>query len=120
MSWPVVIKNDDGIRPAGNPDECFYCQRKIGEEHSRECVTITKLVKVRYIYEIEIPVPNYWSSEDIEFHRNESSWCADNSFDEIEAYIGDNCACKCFKAEFVSDVDTTPRQAPPHSAAIVK
>lgn len=24
-SWPLVLENDDGIRPAGDSDRCFYC-----------------------------------------------------------------------------------------------
>ena len=27
-SCPLVDPKDDGIRPAGKPDECFYCNRK--------------------------------------------------------------------------------------------
>ena len=113
MDWPVVIENDDGIRPAGEPDQCFLCSQKIGQPHSRDCVTITKVVKVRYTFEIEIEVPHSWSKENVEFHRNKSGWCADSAFDEIEEYIGNVCACGCFSAEFVEDIDTTPKQKPP-------
>lgn len=28
---PIVKKDDTGIRPAGKPDECFYCHSKVGE-----------------------------------------------------------------------------------------
>ena len=109
--WPVVLENDDGIRPAGEPDKCFfYCGQKVGQPHGRDCVTITKIVKVRYTFEVDIEVPHFWGSGDIEDHRNESSWCADNAFDEIDAYVGDACACGCFSAKFVSEVDATPRQ----------
>ena len=28
----------DSIRPAGKDDECFYCNRLIGQEHTDKCV----------------------------------------------------------------------------------
>ena len=27
MNWPTVHEKDDGIRPAGRPDQCFYCKQ---------------------------------------------------------------------------------------------
>jgi hypothetical protein len=36
MSWPVVYEKDAG-RPAGAPDECFLCRRKIGQPHKEGC-----------------------------------------------------------------------------------
>ena len=29
-NWPLVDKNDDGIRPAGRQDACFYCGQRVG------------------------------------------------------------------------------------------
>lgn len=74
MIIPSVLTNDDGIRPAGEPDECFYCHQKVGTPHREECVCVNKKVKVRAMIEYEVEVPFFWSKEDIEFHRNESSW----------------------------------------------
>lgn len=126
--WPFVLPNDDGIRPAGPRDACLYCGQKIGQRHGSDCVCITKKVKVRYTYEIEIEVPHAWTKEDIERHRNESSWCADNSLDEIEAFhesLGETtelpggtmgpCLCDYFSCEYVADVDGTPIQKPPRT-----
>lgn len=48
--WPLVDPNDDGIRPAGKPDECFYCNSKVGEEHGRQCCIVTKLVRLEYTF----------------------------------------------------------------------
>lgn len=109
-NWPIVAENDDGIRPNGSPDQCIYCQQKIGQPHRRDCVTISKIARVRYAFEIEVEIPHRWGKEEFEFHRNESSWCADNAFDDIEGHMGDDCTCECFRAEFIEDVDTTPRQ----------
>ena len=107
-NWPRVLKSDDGIRPAGKPDECFYCHSKVGEYHGRECVTIKKLVKLKYTFVVDVEVPHYWTKDDIEFHRNESSWCASNAISELEKQ-GD-CLCPVFECEYIATIDDAPRQ----------
>jgi len=112
-AWPTVAENDDGIRPAGKPDECFYCNRKVGEIHGPECVIVTKRVKVRYSFEIEIDVPHFWDEGLIDFRLNDSSWCADNAIEEIGKYreaSGDECLCGIFEGRFIDVVDATPRR----------
>jgi hypothetical protein len=42
QEMPLVLPNDDGIRPAGNSDECFYCNQKIGTSHKEDCVCLQK------------------------------------------------------------------------------
>jgi hypothetical protein len=37
-NWPLVAPNDDGIRPAGPRDACFYCRQKVGQPHKPDCV----------------------------------------------------------------------------------
>lgn len=44
-NWPTVSADDPGIRPAGKPDECFYCHAKVGELHWPECCVVVKDVK---------------------------------------------------------------------------
>lgn len=114
--WPKVLPNDDGIRPAGKPDECFYCDRKVGEEHGRDCVVIHRKITVRYCFELEVEVPHFWKTEDFLRHRNEGGWCASNAIDAIEKAHGENgCPCPFFQAEFVADVPGDPIQSPPHT-----
>lgn len=91
----IVTKDDKGIRPAGDKDKCLYCGSKIGEYHKENCVTITKRVKVMYSFCIEIEVPKSWDKEQIEFFRNESRWCADNSIHEIVSYAKEKESCLC-------------------------
>jgi hypothetical protein len=107
--WPIVMPNDDGIRPAGSPDECFYCRQKIGSEHGWDCAVVTKTIKVRYVYEVEITVPHFWGEDLINFHLNESSWCADNGLDDLDKIIAERgCLCSVFDGEYIEDIDTTP------------
>lgn len=124
--WPLVDAKDDGIRPAGPPDECFYCRRKVGEPHGAECVIVTKRVRVRYIFEIDIDVPHFWDEHTLLFHRNDSTWCADNAIAQIEDSAPEpGCLCNAFTCEYVGISDDTPRReirdddsvsppAPPH------
>ena len=110
MDWPVVLENDDGIRPAGPPDECFYCHQHVGQPHTKDCVCVTKLVKIRYTFEVEVRVPHCWDAHDINFHRNKSSWCSSNALDDIQAYALD-CACGCCTARFLEVVEDTPTRS---------
>ena len=45
----IVTADDEGIRPAGKPDECFYCLRKVGELHRDDCVTVTVVRRYKVI-----------------------------------------------------------------------
>ncbi len=112
IAWPLVDENDDGIRPAGLSDACFYCHRYVGEEHERNCCVVTRRVRVRYAFEILVHVPAWWQNKEFESHRNDSTWCADNALDEIEQYYrSGGCACGHFKAEWMSMQDSTPHRA---------
>src|SRR5262245_5662300 len=111
QEWPLVAVNDDELRPAGKPEECYYCKQKIGTPHGSRCVCVTKRVRLRYSYEVKVDIPHFWTVDDIEFHRNESSWCADNSLDDLEKMKGQHgCLCHVFSAEFLGVVDETPQR----------
>lgn len=73
MKWPLVEEDDNGIRPAGGPDTCFYCKRKVGEEHAKDCTTILKLVKLRHSFELIVDVPDHWDEAKINAYYNQSS-----------------------------------------------
>ena len=93
----IVTKEDE--RPAGKGSgHCFYCPSKIGEEHAKECVLRKRKVIIRLAVEYPIEVPESWTKEQIEFHRNESSWCKDNALDELKEFIKQN-GCLCDKAD---------------------
>jgi hypothetical protein len=128
-SWPVVLPNDDGIRPAGEPDECFYCRSKVGQKHEAECVTVSsynlyrvltkgskKLVGVYKHYD-----PYFWTFQECEFHKNESTYCKDNALngidwcdskdaEELERRLmeEDRCSCGLLTFEFMETIDAGP------------
>jgi len=106
----VVRKDDDGIRPAGNPDECFYCHQKVGTNHNEKCPIIVKKVRIKYTFTIEQFVPAHWTKDDIEFSRNESSRCSNAALKDIilETWKTGNCCCGICKAEFIEDVKEEP------------
>lgn len=111
MNWPEVLEDDDGIRPAGPPDECFYCHQKVGQGHGLDCPCVEKTVLLRYTFEIPVRVPWFWESDDVENHRNWRS-CADNTlFDLEEISEGDGCLCDHFHCEFLKILDATPTRA---------
>lgn len=88
-------------RPASDINECFYCHIPIGGFHKHDCALVVKKVLVRAVIEYEIQVPYFWDSCDIEFHRNESSSCADSMIGELEALEG--CLCSHVTFEYLSD-----------------
>ena len=108
--------NDGDVRPAGPAGECFYCRQPIGEQHGHDCVIPRRLVVLRAIIEFVADEPEEWTAEQITFHRNESSWCADNVLDDVAAPDTDNtCICSRCKIEYVReatvrDVEDMPRR----------
>lgn len=110
LNWPLVDPKDDGIRPAGYPDECFYCSQKIGQPHSHSCVTVKKKVRLRVIVEVDMDQPHSQTPDDIERRYNQGSWCANNALQWLQNKIVDKGSCLCgdLKVEFVSVLDDTP------------
>jgi hypothetical protein len=146
LNWPLVDPRDDGIRPAGPPDECLYCRQKVGKPHGAECVIVKKRVELRVLLGDEelglwqCDEPFFWDQHMTWFDKNESSWCMDNFIDErdkrstslldkswnhLETLVNntndDTRGCLCnsgLRFEFVRVVDKTPRRAlqPPPDA----
>ena len=97
----IFTVTGDAMRPASSNCECFYCQQRIGAQHKPDCVLINKRVKIRMIVEYEAEVPASWGKEEIEFSRNEGSWCANNALYELECAFGqDDGPCMCSVASF--------------------
>lgn len=99
---PVTAKH--GPRPAGQPDECFYCSAAVGDHHDPNCVMRARTVVLRYSFNVVVAVPEHWTPEQVEFHRNDSSWCADNAIHaEFTQRREDACWCPDFRAKYVRE-----------------
>ena len=98
--WQV---KEFGIRPAGSPDHCFYCGEPRGGTHKADCVIRERTVVVKLTIEYTITVPEHWTPEDIEFHRNESSWCTSNALPELEKLDENGCLCHGSSFEYVRE-----------------
>lgn len=103
LAW--VVENE-GIRPAGKPDRCFYCNQPKGETHLPSCVIRERTVIVRMSVEYVVKVPEAWTNEDIENHRNASSWCALNGLAEIERIAEHHCLCGVAHFDYVREATT--------------
>ena len=107
-SWIVGVEDQPS---AGRPGECFWCQATIGAEHKADCVRRKRTVVVRYEIEFTTDVPEHWTKDDFEFHRNESSWCADNLIDELEGLKERGCClCSFTEASFVREATDDDEQ----------
>lgn len=94
------VTKENGPRPAGKPDECFYCHSKIGEQHKPECVCRRKTVRIRLSIEFDHDTVESWDREAIDFHLNESSYCLSNLMTEIEEDArAAGCLCRIAVAE---------------------
>jgi len=93
-----------GPRPAGSSYKCFYCDQGFASDHKADCVLRQRTVLVRATIEYAIAVPEDWSSDMVEFHRNDSSWCCGNMIGELEAINESHgCLCNVVKFEFVRE-----------------
>lgn len=105
--WTVTA-DDDGIRPAGPDDECFYCRAKVGSEHETECVIREQTVVIELTIEVVVKMPESWSDDAIEFKYNESSSCKSGLIEDIMRMdkrmrpVG-NCLCGAGQVRFVRE-----------------
>lgn len=103
------IVTEKASRPAGRKDICFYCNQPVGQPHRTECVYIKRRWRVRVTVEIDIERPADWPQHMVEFHLNDSSWCASNIGQEIVDYVetGPPCLCGSFEAEILERKEET-------------
>ena len=101
--WYVT---QDAIRPAGPPDQCFYCHMPMGELHHPSCTIPQRTVVVAFTFELVRKVPANWDREMIEFHMNDSSWCTSNLLPELERLSDDeHCVCFAVRGQYVREAD---------------
>lgn len=96
-----AITKNHGPRPAGRDDECFYCHGPLGADHHPNCVMRDRTVVVRATVEYVVRVPERHTPDQIEFRRNESSWCASNMLSELDS--PETCICNAVTFEYVRE-----------------
>ena len=96
-SW--TVKGSD-MRPARHDGTCFYCRVPMGGEHEKGCVIRQRTVTVEMTIRFPISVPEDWDEEAINFHRNESTWCASNVIPELEREAKRQNGCLCQDVDF--------------------
>jgi hypothetical protein len=89
--WKV---DTDSVRPAGKPDECFYCNAKLGEDHRKGCVMRSRTVMVEIKATLILSVPEDWDASMIEFDMNDSSSCFDNLLNRAQEQA-ERVGCSC-------------------------
>ena len=90
---------DTGERPVGSKKGfCFYCNSKAGD-HADDCICVKRSVVVRMIIEYVVAVPRSWSKDQVEFHRNKGSWCADSDINDLADSL-DESKCGCISSRF--------------------
>lgn len=99
----VVLVTTDDLCPAGKPDQCCWCPSKIGQPHDTKCVVPQKLVTVQVTVTMQIDVPRWWTKEQIEFHRNESTWCSSNWIEELREIDEFGCICGVTEFEVIGE-----------------
>lgn len=99
-----LVTPENGPRPNGPPDECFYCQAKVGTPHVNGCCCRLRSVVATFSINLILKVPEHWEKEDIEFKFNDGTWCASNLLRELYLRFGqdeaEKCACGFIKAEY--------------------
>jgi len=132
-----VLVDDDGIRPAGKPDECFYCQRKVGDTHKEDCVTVVQIVKYAvYVEGKQIGTficaePFHWDESMSHFHKNEGTWCADNAIGDDFTWTndhwkkvitegGEGCCCSLMRFEQIETIHPGPLRGTPDADKMIE
>ena len=108
MQHTNMVTKDNGLRASGKLDCCFYCGQIVGEEHKADCVCRLKVVMVEVSMTIPRVVPADWDESMVNFHLNESSWCADNIINDLNRYMiakkqDAPCMCGTFFGKLLRD-----------------
>lgn len=107
MDLPIT---DDGIRPKGEQEKCFYCDAQKGE-HAPDCVCVQRSVVMEVTVRYVAPEPRASTAEFIEEMRNEGSWCVSNAINHLAAL--DSCLCTVASLRFVREATPKDHQVLP-------
>lgn len=91
------VTPENGVRPAGKDNECFYCHQPLGTEHLVDCAlrTRTVLVEYRVLVVKHYPTDPDWDAHLVEFQINDGSWCCSTILGELESLDERDGRCLC-------------------------
>lgn len=99
--WTV---GEYSVRPAGKPDECFYCHAKVGEQHKKDCVIRSRTVNLDVTIHMVMDIPEDWDEGQIDFYYNMGSWCASNLLTYLEhREESGRCLCNITDIKYVGE-----------------
>ena len=99
--WTV---GEYSARPASNPNECFYCHAKMGEQHKEGCVIRKRTINVDFTVHMVISVPEDWEEGQINWHYNHGAWCASNLLNMLaHREDSDMCLCNITEAKYIGE-----------------
>jgi hypothetical protein len=109
-----TVTETNGPRPAGKPDQCFYCHRPIGQNHADDCVLRKRTVVMVLEIEVLVEVDQHRAAGAIERGFNEGTWCMDNALEGLEnARRTGMCLCDLGKLVFLREA--TPKDEKRHN-----
>ena len=76
---------------------------KVGEQHKPNCVIRKKTIVTRITIDFVDSVPENWDKDVIDFHYNDSSWCASNILNMLEERNNFRCLCDVASFEYLRD-----------------
>jgi len=100
-SESYLVTKENGPRPAGNPDECYYCKQKIGTEHRADCVCRKRTILIEATMLILQDIPEAWDESDIDTYYNESSSCSNNLVDNRY----EDCLCPWTRVKYMREAN---------------
>lgn len=98
----LIVRAEDE-RPARKDGTCFYCSVPIDGQHKEGCVIRSRTVVCEFKVTLVRRVPEDWEPSMIEFHMNDSSWCASNLINEMKSLDGDGCLCGNIEGSFLRE-----------------
>lgn len=99
--WEVTKDDERPARPDGT---CFYCWEPIGGKHKEDCVIPCRPVEIEVRIRLVEEFPVSWSEGDIEFSKNESTWCASNIIDRLEEIVKTGkCLCDVTEVKYIKE-----------------
>lgn len=109
--WPKVLPDDRALNPMTKT--CLLCGQPVGAEHSRECGSIGRKVRLVYAFEVEAIVPYQMTNDQLKAYRNSAEWCAVGAWAEVaRASQPTGCPCAVFDCLSVENASPDPVQAP--------